>query len=183
MENMKSGPKPKSLAERFWPKVPRGDGCWNWTGSMKPNGYGTIGYDTKGTSRYAHRVAWELTHGPIPAGMNVCHRCDNRRCVRPEHLFLGTQSENIKDAFAKGRGFSAFRDPAVLQRAVEKGNETRRKLTGLSLLLTGEQIESVRHWLSLGFSQDHTAARFGVSQAMISRIKRGLLIGGRADKR
>jgi hypothetical protein len=97
-------PKPKAdPAARFWAKVQRGEGCWEWQGANNGKGYGCFG---KEGSRpyYAHRFSWELHAGPIPDGLFVLHRCDNRRCVNPEHLFLGTQGDNMRDMIAKGRG-------------------------------------------------------------------------------
>ena len=85
--------------------VNKTSGCWEWIGS-KRNGYGRmiIGSRTDGTRRSAsaHRVSYELLHGEIPAGMEVCHRCDNPCCVNPHHLFLGTRQDNIDDREKKG---------------------------------------------------------------------------------
>ena len=85
----------------FWSLVRKGDGCWEWQGDRWGKGYGRI---TRGQRREtAHRVAYELAIGPITEGALVCHRCDNKLCVRPDHLFLGTQSDNMQDWTKKGK--------------------------------------------------------------------------------
>jgi hypothetical protein len=91
------------VMDRFWAFVAQGDGCWEWTGYIRPDGYGQFGVDRSIHER-AHRMAYQLTAGPIPKGIDVCHRCDNPACVRPDHLFLGTRSDNMRDMVAKGRG-------------------------------------------------------------------------------
>ena len=85
----------------FWKKVDKAGDCWIWQGNWFIRGYGAL--RVNGKQVYAHRVAWELTYGLIPAGLNVCHHCDNPPCVRPDHLFIGTQSDNLHDAINKGR--------------------------------------------------------------------------------
>jgi hypothetical protein len=87
--------------ERFFCYFIEVGGCWNWRGYLNNNGYGTISID--GVEEYAHRASWMFFFGKIPEGMCVLHHCDNPSCVRPDHLFLGTMSDNSKDMWRKGR--------------------------------------------------------------------------------
>ena len=101
-----SGPR-QSLADRFWPKVDKSGKCWLWTASLDENGYGSLGPSRdEAPSRRAHRIAWRLTKGPIPRGL-VLHRCGVRRCVNPEHLYIGDQSANMHDRWRDARERSA----------------------------------------------------------------------------
>lgn len=86
-----------TAVDRFWIRVAKTDHCWYWMGGRVPSGYGTF-YGT-----YAHRFSYELAHGTIPDGHEVCHTCDVPSCVRPEHLYLATHRENMRDAVRKGR--------------------------------------------------------------------------------
>lgn len=87
---------------RFWAQVEKDNGCWLWTGAVNSNGYGVFSVST-GTKVYAHRYALELVQGALRNGSFACHHCDTPRCVRPDHLFSGTASENMRDASRKGR--------------------------------------------------------------------------------
>lgn len=87
--------------DRFWSKVEQTDGCWRWLGSKSRDGYGW--FWTGKTMANAHRVAWSLLVGAIPDGKYVLHHCDNPECTNPEHLFIGTQLDNVNDMTGKGR--------------------------------------------------------------------------------
>lgn len=94
--------KRPSAEERFWPKVKKTRGCWNWVGSRNEHGYGNFSY--RGKQGKAHRFSFELVTGLIlTTEQHVCHHCDNPSCVRPEHLFLGDRFTNMQDMSRKGR--------------------------------------------------------------------------------
>lgn len=98
------------VLDRFLVKVDHhkeDDSCWEWLGARMPNGYGL--FRSEGRSRSVHRVAFELQHGSIPAGKNVNHHCDNRGCVKPEHLYAGSSADNARDTVERGRHHFSMR--------------------------------------------------------------------------
>jgi predicted XRE-type DNA-binding protein len=155
--------RPVMLSEeqiaRFWAKVNilGPDDCWEWTASIKKKGYGYGQFNLNGRMTKVHRVAWELTHGPIPEGLCCCHICDNKKCVNPKHLFLGTQQDNIDDMVTKGRNF----------KPIGTKNNTVK--------LTEEQVIEIRRLYALEnhMFQREIALLFGVSQGLIGLIVNG----------
>ena len=117
--------------DRFWSKVQKTESCWMWQNSCYTNGYGKFHY--MGKHKRAHRVAWILVYGEIPKGLYVLHRCDEKRCVRPDHLFIGTQKENIRDAMQKKR-FKPCRLPTSVETLAHIKAQYERGLGGVKKL-------------------------------------------------
>lgn len=92
----------ETMIQNFWKKVIKSDGCWKWTAAKNESGYGMFGIGKKKLDR-AHRISWKLLRGDIPKGLFVLHKCDNPECSNPEHLFLGTNLDNVRDMISKGR--------------------------------------------------------------------------------
>jgi len=144
-----------TLQERFdnkWMPEPN-SGCWLWLGAYHRQGYGNITVDSR--SQLAHRVSWFLHHGFMPdPKIKVCHRCDLPSCVNPDHLFLGSQLDNMRDCFSKGRG----------TRADHKGEKN------VNAILSEEQVLSI---LDDHRKYREIAAVFGCSPSTIGMIKKG----------
>ena len=133
------------------------NGCWEWQGPLNHHGYGLIRTRSDNRTRF-HRRSFEIAYGPIPTGMIVCHRCDNPACFRPDHLFLGTQRDNMHDMAAKGRKPK----PVILPM-----NAPGRKLDT-------ERVAELRRLYGTGeYTQHQLAAHFGISQSQVSNIVRG----------
>lgn len=143
-------------------------GCWLWGGALGNNGYGSL--RVNGVTGTAHRVSFENHNGPIPAGLHVLHRCDTRACCNPDHLFLGTNAENIADSVAKGRrkGITRRRPSGLKYRpmsAVGRMNHMKVK--------PGDRVK-IAEMVRSGMSQRRAAKVFGISAHTVMRISRGL---------
>jgi hypothetical protein len=143
-----------NTADILWGRVEKtATGCWLYRGNLTPNGYGVL--SVGGRSRATHRLAWELTHGPVPPGLYICHRCDQPACCNPAHLFLGTPSDNQADSVAKGR------------RPSRKGS--RHPLAKL----TDDAVREIRAGKARGERTIDLARRFGISEPSVCRIAKG----------
>jgi hypothetical protein len=161
--------------QRFDRKVVKTDGCWEWAGARQKIGYGVVRNGT--VLMLAHRVAYELAHGPVPEGLNVLHDCDNRGCVNPKHLYAGTQSQNILDAVRRGRWMVSLQETQITRSRrkelglVEPGVRERRVKTGYGKKLTINTACQIRElYAAGGISQRALGKQFGVSSRMISFI-------------
>ena len=148
-------------AYRFWKRVNIGPGCWEWTGPLARGGYGMFGSPYIPSKR-THRVAWFLANGPIPEGLSVCHRCDNRLCCRPDHLFLGTHADNNADMHRKGRGNSFGRKGRFGEAATSHKLSERQALEILVRKRAGESTAKL-------------VQEFGVSRTTVKKIANGRL--------
>lgn len=142
--------------QRFWAKVDKTKSCWNWRGSTC-GGYGTVRMNMRRV--LAHRAAWKLTFGDIPNGMQVLHHCDHPSCVNPAHLFLGTQTDNLRDMSKKGRGRTG-------DQSCEHNGNARLQLNHVQ--------EIQRTWSMLKYGEKgKLATSLGISHAHALRIAQG----------
>lgn len=141
---------------RFLSFVIKGPGCWSWSGGKYVAGYGKFSYMGKDIT--AHRYSWIMYFGPIPDGMCVLHKCDNRECTNPDHLFLGSHQDNMADKDRKGRG-----------------NYPAGERVAASKLVAGDirEIRRLRTLDSDHWTHERLGEMFGVSQSNISYILSG----------
>jgi len=141
----------KKRHKRNW-KVNPITGCWEWQLWLTRGNYGQVTWNNK--PKRAHRVTYELKYGPIPEGLFVCHKCDNPRCIRPKHLFLGTPRENTHDSMQKGR-----------RRYGGSGNPKAK--------LTDELVLSILSWCKYEVDNKLIATRYKVHPTTIRLIRKG----------
>lgn len=165
--------KRQTVAEWLAKHVERaGEGeCWPAHGGGYNKRGWHVTFKAEGKRHMAHRAAWEQVNGPIPAGMCILHKCDNPKCCNPEHLALGTQSDNAKDMWRKKRG----RVTGDSRRGVRLGPSPHRRLTP-------EQVSAVFEKYSQGWTQKAIAAELGVTDVTVSKILRGRTYPELADR-
>lgn len=151
------GPKRLPFRERLLKSIRRDEpsGCWLWIAAKNGHGYGLsyIRADGKRVSQHAHRAAWLAWRGPIPEGLFVLHRCDTPACVNPDHLFLGTQQDNVADMVTKGRA----------QRGAKNG----------MAVLTEADAARIKRRIAAGENHANIARAEGVSRPLVSMIASG----------
>jgi len=140
---------------RFYQRIHKTKNCWWWTGVKNHHNYGVMERD--GKIIRVHRFMWWLMNGQIPTGLNICHTCDNPSCVRPDHLFIGTQADNNTDRDRKGRA-------RYISQAGEMNGQAK---------LADFEVDEVRVRLQQGNLQKDIALTYGVCQQTISNIKLG----------
>lgn len=140
----------------FLSRVKKTKDCWNWSAAKNDVGYGQMYW--LGVTTYAHRISWTLHKGQIPKGLFVLHRCDNPACCNPDHLFLGTQQDNISDCKSKGR---------------MRNGDLHGEQCGSHKLKEHEVLEIRRRYKSGGVSTYTLAREFGVTRSNIGYIVRG----------
>ncbi len=146
-----------TLVKRFVSKCDTSGSCWLWTGCCDKQGYGRINAGGKhGHSLFAHRVSWQIFNGDIPSEMCVCHSCDNPRCVNPDHLFIGTHSDNMKDCESKHRRRHGFNKGEV---------NGQCKLSDMD-------VAYIRIMFAEGYTQADLSRIFNVSPSQVYRIVR-----------
>lgn len=166
------------LEQRFWAKVdkngpvpehmPHLGPCWVWTAARNSTGYGVLskGGKRRADLHQAHRLSWQLHHGDA-GDLFVCHRCDNPSCVRPDHLFLGTAADNMRDMRAKGRSGRGKAGPC------ESKWEPPVEPRPAKARLTEPQVRDIRARHAAGETRASLAEHFGISTMMVGYIVRG----------
>lgn len=160
----------------FWNKVNKTDSCWEWT-AAKSNGYGVCAISNTKIEK-AHRFSWMIAFGKIPDGLFVCHKCDNRGCVRPEHLFVGTNHDNVKDMISKKRNsppppMGGWNKILIPDWAIEKIGKQSDKSIANELMVSKTVIRRIRKKLGIEKFPVNTRFKKGDPHPRWSRLKGG----------
>ena len=176
----KSGPKSKPAIDRFWQMIEKQpSGCWLWGGPKFGNKYGQLLVSEKEVTT-AHRFSWRVHKGEIPRGKYICHKCDVRNCVNPDHIYVGDHEDNTQDSVSRGL--------YKVSKSRRRFKLVRRGELPKNRILTREQAEQIRKdYAAKKFNQAQLAARYGVSQPLISKtillaIHEGAVITGQKRK-
>jgi hypothetical protein len=166
--------KRRPLPERFWASVLKTEHCWLWIGHIDHKGYGEFTLEVGRKSR-AHRFAYELSFGLILPGLHCLHTCDVRHCVRPDHLFLGTQGDNMRDMVRKGRDYQHANPERILRGDKHPARLHPERLPRgeqhVSAKLKESQVREIRRLhTEEGWTYQRLASRFGVHKHMIYLI-------------
>lgn len=157
----------QSDLDRFWVKVDTSGECWEWTSTIQSSGYGM--FRVRAKYLYAHRIAWVMNNGVIPDGLLVCHRCDNPKCVRVDHLFLGTVRDNTLDAYKKGR--VVVPHEAHLRALRDNPEKFVQGERNPNAKLTDEKVRYIREKFALGaVSPDSLAIEVGVTPGTLRNV-------------
>jgi len=165
--------KGKRYKPLFWDRVSKSDECWEWTGPFNRRGYGRYWYGERVWS--SHRLSYLWAYGPIAEGLYVCHRCDNPKCVRPDHLFAGTSKENRQDAKRKGR-LHWKKKPESIARGERHGSRTHPGIragskNGRAKITEALAVEMRRLYATKEYRQQDLAEKYGLN---VSTVKRTL---------
>lgn len=169
-----------TLINRFWNKVIKQNGCWKWTAMENDFGYGIINSGGRGGRPLrAHRVSWEIHNGNIPKGKHILHKCDNPTCTNPEHLFLGTNYDNVQDMVKKGRTCRGQKHVEKMRAVAARGNKNGARThpemvpkgeTHFGAIMTNGGVIKMRQMRRAGHRVKDIALFFGISNQQTSFI-------------
>ena len=151
----------KETMRRFWTKVDSRGDCWLWTGGQRGNGYGCFKVNGKVLS--AHRVSWVIKHGEIPTGKLILHKCNNRSCVNPKHLYVGTHKDNVADAIRAGTHYFA-------KKSYFNTNSARKGTENGSSKLDNIKVRDIRMLRKEGMGCRELGRLYSVDHSIISEV-------------
>jgi hypothetical protein len=160
-----------SLKERLLKKKKIKKSCWEWQGFIMPNGYGRMSF--KGKDQYVHRLSFAAFIGEIPKGKIICHSCDNRKCINPKHLWIGTFKENTQDACTKGKmkGFSRKVHSEESKNKMRKPHNINRKgEKHPNAILDENKVKEIRNLFSQGLTRKEISEIFKITKNCVKDV-------------